>query len=615
MINNDNIECLTIEFKSDNKVTFYRSPYDTEQDWHELVGFWSNGLKSEKNRHFYETTLDDYLNRRSWFKFSWRDRGRKVSVSDSLKYAINKLKDLEKQFNSALEFMDNEDLVDLNLDGFKRSLTPQQLYNAKCSLRINNGANFSVPGAGKTTTTFAVWNHLFQTGQVNKMLVICPIAVKDTWTIEEPREVFETPLEFQEVDSSIIKNKTELLVVNYEKLENASILEKINDWIVANNVFLVLDEVHRVKGGVRSVRWNAVKSLANSCRRVELLTGTPMPQGFDDLRNLFSLSWKNLSPSFLSDSKLRSLKPGGVFVRTTKKELNLPKNEIIKELIPASPLQNQIYSSLRNAYSGLFKMNPINQSILSRKGSAIMTLIAASTNPGLVAGKYQESAYLNLKWPPEELQGNEELMDVINSYIKKEIPPKYQRLVKLIDESSKLGKKTIVWSSFVGNLLSVNKLLYQYNPALIYGGIKKNDRKSIIDKFRNDPTCMVLITNPQTLGEGISLHKECNQAIYLDRTFNAVHYLQSLDRIHRLGLPQDAVVKIWILSTKYTIDERINARLEIKIRRMANALNDQSLIDSSDVNFDLVFDELSIDSDDEKELYEHLLNDEKAKSK
>ena len=60
-------------------------------------------------------------------------------------------------------------------------------------------------------------------------------------------------------------------------------------------------------------------------QKVDLLTGTPMPQSYDDLRNLFNLSWKGIQNSFLTDSRLSSMKRGGVFVRTTKSELNLPK--------------------------------------------------------------------------------------------------------------------------------------------------------------------------------------------------------------------------------------------------------------------------------------------------
>ena len=77
-----------------------------------------------------------------------------------------------------------------------------------------------------------------------------------------------------------------------------------------------------------------------------------------------------------------------------------------------------------------------------------------------------------------------------------------------------------------------------------------------IDKFRNQDDCFVLLTNPQTLGEGISFHHVCNQAIYLDRTYNAGQYLQSLDRIHRLGLPKDTKTFIYLLTTENSIDNR-----------------------------------------------------------
>ena len=64
-------------------------------------------------------------------------------------------------------------------------------------------------------------------------------------------------------------------------------------------------------------------------------------------------------------------------------------------------------------------------------------------------------------------------------------------------------------------------------------------REHLISEFKNTHRCMVLIANPAACAESISLHKVCHHAIYLDRSFNCAHYLQSLDRIHRLGLEQE----------------------------------------------------------------------------
>ena len=65
--------------------------------------------------------------------------------------------------------------------------------------------------------------------------------------------------------------------------------------------------------------------------------------------------------------------------------------------------------------------------------------------------------------------------------------------------------------------------------------------------------------------------------MYVDRTYNAAHYLQSEDRIHRLGLLPDQITNIEILISPDTIDEHIDERLKDKVVRMAAALDDKSL--------------------------------------
>jgi hypothetical protein len=88
---------------------------------------------------------------------------------------------------------------------------------------------------------------------------------------------------------------------------------------------------------------------------------------------------------------------------------------------------------------------------------------------------------------------------------------------------------------------------------------------------------MVLVANPAAAAEGISLHTVCHHALYLDRTFNAAHYLQSEDRIHRLGLPPHQRTSIEIVECAGTLDQTVRERLSQKVGRMAEALNDSSL--------------------------------------
>ena len=75
----------------------------------------------------------------------------------------------------------------------------------------------------------------------------------------------------------------------------------------------------------------------------------------------------------------------------------------------------------------------------------------------------------------------------------------------------------------------------------------------------------------------------------MDRTFNAAHYLQSEDRIHRFGLPPDQDTFIEIVECEGSVDETVRERLGFKIGKMAEALEDPSLrpdpipLDPSDI--------------------------------
>ena len=111
------------------------------------------------------------------------------------------------------------------------------------------------------------------------------------------------------------------------------------------------------------------------------------------------------------------------------------------------------------------------------------------------------------------------------------------------------------------------------------------------------------------MSEGVSLHKECHDAIYLDRTFNAGHWLQSIDRIHRLGLLPTDETRIRYLVTAGTIDEIVDARIHVKARNLAEALDDPSLVGTALPDEDAAILERAVDTDDLQALFAHLRGD------
>jgi len=149
------------------------------------------------------------------------------------------------------------------------------------------------------------------------------------------------------------------------------------------------------------------------------------------------------------------------------------------------------------------------------------------------------------------------------------------------------GEKVLIWSNFTKNIDLLKLELAHHNPVVIDGRVGAGEmeeigsRKYNIHKFKNDETCMVFIANPAAASEGISLHVDdsgkrlCSNALYLDRNFNSSQYLQSVDRIHRLG--SKTAPNIHIFRTLGSIDMRVQNRLDQKVSEMVKLLNDKSL--------------------------------------
>ena len=94
-------------------------------------------------------------------------------------------------------------------------------------------------------------------------------------------------------------------------------------------------------------------------------------------------------------------------------------------------------------------------------------------------------------------------------------------------------------------------------------------REGIVKDFHDkNSSFKVIIANPFAVAESISLHKACHNAIYLERSFNCAHFLQSKDRIHRYGLPAGTITNYYYILSEDSIDETIHTRLAFKEQRM-----------------------------------------------
>ncbi|MFF6863455.1 DEAD/DEAH box helicase [Streptomyces ardesiacus] len=463
-------------------------------------------------------------------------------------------------------------------DSWKGELSEFQRRDIAKLLSLQHGANFSVPGAGKTRVALAVYAAQKAAGRVSRLLVVCPKSAYESWRYETA-ECLVHPLRINVLDGSL-DQWAEVLVVNYERLDRS--LPMLAGWLKSAPSMIILDEAHRMKLGARGTYGAACMALGPLAARRLILTGTPAPNGSRDLENLLGFVW----PGHGQRTVVQAVAGGDLahastvlrplFTRTTKHELGLPPVRLGLRFVDMPPLHDEIYTAIVGGERG-----GAAREDLSSLGKTALRLLMAATSPALLlegGSRYEPLAY---QLPPMEVPEGGSLYSLMQNLPDYELSPKYEEAVAIIAENAAQGRKTLVWTTFVRSLTTLERMLEKYSPAVVYGGTP--DREEQIRRFREDPACMVLISNPATLGEGISLHHVCHDAVYVDRDFMAGRFLQSLDRIHRLGLAPGTETRVTVLAVRNSIDEVVAASLERKLEFMGRILDDPTVQQLADL--------------------------------
>lgn len=511
--------------------------------------------------------------------------------------------------------------------GFVRPLTNEQRRDAVRMLSLRNCANFSVPGAGKTTVAFAV--HLLVRDPRTKLLVVAPKNAFAAW--DEVLDECLDPLN-QNADHTVfvrleggLDNIRRVLsqepvraIISYDQLKGVS--EVVIEYLRLHPVHVILDESHRMKGGDRSLRGAALLRMAHLPARRDILTGTPIPRSMDDIASQLDFLWpgQGLGQRIIqAEESGPLLRP--LYVRTTKGELGLasPIKHWIR--VAMSPAQLSLYSLMRDQilsqYAGIRTDSNIN--IQSARRSVIRLLQVASNPISTVRRLTFEN--------PEDFQYNDARIEAIFRAIVAE--PDSPKLVSAADLTRTIldqypDSRVVIWSSFTETVERLAELLSDFGATFIHGGVPtgsredRNTREGRIRAFHDpDGSCRVLVANPAACSEGISLHRVCHHAIYVDRSYNAGHFLQSVDRIHRLGLAPGIETHVYVLESVApgivgSIDYSVRRRLVEKLHTMAQALEDADLrqlaLDEEEGDEPLDFD---IELDDIRDLINELSGD------
>jgi SNF2 family DNA or RNA helicase len=507
-----------------------------------------------------------------------------------------------------------------------RRLYDLQLLAAYHLAFAQNAANFSSPGVGKTTIVYGAFAYLNSLPEndpkfVNKILVIGPLSSFGPWESEFQECFSRKPLSYRLSGGVPIEDRkrilyselpqyrdAELMLTSYQSVPNN--LEHLRHFLMrpGNRVMVVLDEAHKIKNSEGGAWADAVLELARFCAARVVLTGTPAPNGYEDLYNLFQFIWPNhdvmkFYVPHLKDMSQNRFDPridqlvdniSPFFIRIRKSDLGLTipiEHEPI--IVPMGSRQTRIYKFVEEKYINYFKgtneQSWVRDTLVRAR---LIRLMQAATNPALLRAPldatmlgedYERSASVFVD--------DVEILEEIRNYAENETPTKLLAALGLIKKilSEKSENKIVVWCVFIANLFAIRDLLHAdgIDSRVLYGGTptetddldsEVETRERIVREFQ-DPSCKyrVIIANPFAVGESISLHRGCHHAIYVERNFNAAAFLQSKDRIHRYGLPSDVDTHYYYLLSADSVDTTIHNRLMEKEAAMMRVLESRNI--------------------------------------
>jgi SNF2 family DNA or RNA helicase len=411
-------------------------------------------------------------------------------------------------------------------------------------------ALFDEQGLGKTKMVIAGLLEDIKNGFIDCALIVCKKTLLKTWENEIEMHSHLRYIKLTGTSSARKKYFTtfsHFYIINYESLiqEEEIILELLQ----IKKFAIVLDESHKIKNPSSAIT-RAIMRIKDYSKKNIIITGTPVANRPEDLwsqlyfldnGSLLGKDFKefkkeygidiSMGKNIIKKENLKRLqqKIKDFSIRRTKKVAApyLPSKRFIYEFVELNGKQKDMYNSLRRElYVEIKKMNGETvqdeaENILKR----LLRLTQIASNPYLIDLNYKEE------------------------------PIKFKKVDEIVKKIIERDEKVIIWTSFVNNIILLKRRYQKYNSLTLFGKMKIIDRDRVVKWFQEDPDYKVLIANPAAAKEGLTL-TAANNALYVDRTFNMVDYLQSQDRIHRIS--QKKQCNIIIVLAKNTVDEYVD---------------------------------------------------------
>ena len=417
---------------------------------------------------------------------------------------------------------------------------------------------FAEPGLGKTSTTLAAYSVLKDNGAAKGMLVVAPLRpCYKVWPTEiakwaDFQGLTYTILHGSKKDERLNGPQVDLYIINYEGLkwlEAAIAKKKVLPFDV-----LCLDESTKIKN-TQTVRFKTMKKLRDRFNRVWALTGTPAPNGIENLfGQIFMLDGGERLGRYVTHFRREYFHEerqyGGYSLWFPRPDTQVRVQQKIADITLAlraedylkmpRRIENRIEVDLPADALRVYK--GIEDEFFAQLGSGVVTAANAAAK-GMKLRQVTGGAVYGT-------EGAAGLHDA-----------KLEALADLIEEQE--GQPLLVAVQFQHEVERIRAYLDDKDIPYLGGGVSINESNRIVDDW-NAGKVPVLLAHPTSVAHGLNLQAGGNAVCWFSLTWNLEEFDQFNARVYRQG--QTKPVTFHYIIANDTIDDNVLNALRAKDR-------------------------------------------------
>lgn len=416
-------------------------------------------------------------------------------------------------------------------------------------------------GTGKTASSLWAYDYLRSIDKANKLLVIAPLStLEPTWA----NSIFANFMHLschvlhgsREERLKLLREDVDIYIINHDGIKTPGFVDALKDR--GDITHVIVDELAAFRNA-RTDRWLALNTICNkqTPRDVWGLTGTPTPNEPTDawgqcklitptsvtpyygrfkeqvMRKINTFRWVPRPES--AQIVMQAMRPAIRFKRDEC--IDLPPLMFETRRVELMPDQAKAYKQMLNT----LRMEALDGHVIA-SNEAIKANKLLQIACGVVYGDNETEVVLSI----------DNRMSVVE---------------EVIEEAA---AKVIVFVPFRGALEKIaERLSKRWEVAVIHGGVSKNQRDDVFQRFQNDKAPLrVIVAQPAAMSHGLTL-TAANTIIWFAPVHSNEIFQQAIARVSR---PGQRLSQLIVMIEGTEIERRIYHRLRHRERLQGTLL-------------------------------------------